>query len=335
MRHYTDVKATDAEVVAKFYELLNQKAVCDYFGYKSNSQIQTILKRNGIDVKKVREEVRLKRYKEYRDKGMTYDQIARLEGLSKDRVKHYCQHNNLGYSEDEIYKSRLKGAFKPSVNWQDRLDEIYGVGNRELIKVERQADGESVITNRCTKCGVLHTASSVQLRRREEHIRTCISCQKIETERRKRNESLDRQEAAERERRHNRKIVQLAFPMCTKCGMLVPKGHTVCEECKHDSLKENYRKKDIKRRAKLREVKRDKDITLRKLYERDNGICYLCGRVCEWSDSEYIDGAFVVGGSYPTVEHIKPISLGGTDTWDNIKLACHYCNSKKGNRIAI
>lgn len=335
MRHYTDVKASDAEVVAKFYELLNQRAVCDYFGYKSDSQIQTILKRNRIDVKKVKEEVKLKRYKEYRDKGMTYDQIARLEGLSKSRVKNYCRHNNLGYSESEIYKAELKGSFKPFVNWQDKLDEIYGVGNRELVKVERQADGESVITNRCIKCGKVQTITSMQLRHRKGHIRTCISCRTIETERRKRNEALDRQEAKEQEKRHNRKIVQLAFPMCIKCGQLVPKGHTVCDKCKREVKKENYRQKDIRRRSKLLKVRRDRDINLRKLYDRDNGICYICGKVCDFNDSKYVDGVFIVGNNYPTVEHIKPISLGGSDTWDNIKLACLYCNSKKGNREAV
>ena len=270
-----------------------------------------------------------------RSEGYSYADIAKITGRDRKSVRITCERLGLRMSECEAKEAKSKGAFKPFVNWQDKLDEAYGRGNRELINVERHPDGESVITNRCIICGEVQTITSIQLRHRKGHIRKCISCQKIETERRKRNEALDRQEATERERRHNRKIVQLAFPMCTKCGMLVPKGHAVCEECKHDRLKENYRKKDIKRRAKLREVKRDKDITLRKLYERDNGICYLCGRVCEWNDSEYIDGAFVVGGSYPTVEHIKPLSLGGTDTWDNIKLACHYCNSKKGNRIAI
>lgn len=335
MRHYTDVKATDAEVVTKFYELLNQKAVCEYFGYKSNSQVQTVLKRNGVDVKKVREEVRFKRYKEYRDQGMTYDQIARLEGLSKERVKDYCNDNGLGYNDEERIEAHKASAFQPFVNWQDKLDEVYGVGNRELIKVERQVGGESVITNRCIKCGKAQTITSIQLRHKKGHIRTCISCRTIKTERRKRNEALDRQEARERERRHNRKIVQLAFPMCTKCGQIIPRGFKVCESCKQDTLRENYRKADIVRRSRLDNVIKDKDITLKKLYERDNGVCYICGRVCDWNDSEFKDGVFIVGRNYPTIEHLKPLSKGGSHTWNNIKLACLSCNSKKYNREAV
>lgn len=335
MKKYTDVKATDAEVIAKFNELLSQVEVSKFFGYKSSSHVQKILVRNGIDTKKLKEEARFKLYKEYRDQGMTYDQIARLEGLSKDRVKQYCLDNGFGYSENEIYKSRLKGSFKPSVNWQDKLDKAYGTGNRELIKVDRQSDGESIITNRCVKCGEVQTISSVHLRQERDHFRKCISCQKIETERRRRNELLDLKEARERKRRHNRKIVQLALSLCTKCGLLVPKGHTVCEECKKQTNKELWRKADIKRRSRLNNCIKDKDITLKKLYERDNGVCYLCGRVCEWTDCQWRDGVFIVGRNYPTIEHLKPLSMGGTHTWSNIKLACLSCNSKKYNREAV
>ncbi len=283
---------------------------------------------------------RISLYASLRSQGLTYEDIAKKTGTSKEMVERICRDNGLGYSEEErkrIYLNSAKynkSCYKPSVNWQERVDKHYnGSGITEVLSVDRVNNGESRITIKCTTCGNVKTLFSSTLRK--SHNGYCDICRKSENEKRLLNERLDRQEAKGREKRHNRKIIQLSLPMCTKCGMLIPKGHTVCEVCKHDKLKENYRKKDVKRRAKLREVKRDKDITLRKLYERDNGICYLCGRVCEWSDSEYIDGAFVVGGSYPTVEHIKPISFGGTDTWDNIKLACHYCNSKKGNRIAI
>lgn len=31
------------------------------------------------------------------------------------------------------------------------------------------------------------------------------------------------------------------------------------------------------------------------------------------------------------MDHKKPISKGGSHTWDNIQLAHHVCNSRKGN----
>lgn len=335
MRHYTDVKATDEEVIAKFNELLSQVEVSKYFGYKSSTQIQKILVRNGINTKKLKEKVRFKRYKEYRNQGMTYDQIARLEGLSKERVKKYCNDNGLGYNDEERIEARKATDFQPYVNWQDKLDQAYGKGNRELVKVERGSGGESTITNKCVKCGEVQTISSVRLRHKRVYFSKCISCQKIETESRRRNELLDLQEAKAREKRHNRKIVQLAFPMCIKCGQLVPKGHSVCEECKKETNRELWRKGDIVRRSRLDDVIKDKDITLKKLYERDNGVCYICGKVCDWDDSEWKDGVFIVGRNYPTIEHLKPLSKGGNHTWNNIKLACLSCNSKKGSREAV
>ena len=35
-----------------------------------------------------------------------------------------------------------------------------------------------------------------------------------------------------------------------------------------------------------------------------------------------------------TIEHIVPVSKGGTHTWDNVTLACWRCNIARGNRDA-
>lgn len=34
-----------------------------------------------------------------------------------------------------------------------------------------------------------------------------------------------------------------------------------------------------------------------------------------------------------TIDHIKPISKGGENTFDNVTIACRSCNSRKGNKI--
>ena len=116
------------------------------------------------------------------------------------------------------------------------------------------------------------------------------------------------------------------------------------KEIEHNRLarwKENnpdkYQANKNYQRALRRGVEKqgDKDITLKKLYDRDKGICKLCGIKCDWTDIKINDNNSIVGGAYPSIDHIKPISRGGSHTWDNVQLAHHRCNSIKKDKGAI
>lgn len=56
--------------------------------------------------------------------------------------------------------------------------------------------------------------------------------------------------------------------------------------------------------------------------QRANGLCEYCHADEHW---QFI--AF-------TVDHIQPVSLGGSDALDNLALACRNCNERRGNRIS-
>lgn len=73
----------------------------------------------------------------------------------------------------------------------------------------------------------------------------------------------------------------------------------------------------------------DRSITLKELIKRDGGICQLCGKPTDGSDIN--DGH--IGKRYPTLDHIVPLSKGGTHTWDNVQLAHMSCNARKCDRI--
>ena len=89
------------------------------------------------------------------------------------------------------------------------------------------------------------------------------------------------------------------------------------------------RKTDKRRMRSSKAYK--KDIPLRKLYQRDGGTCYLCGRATSFDDyTVNVDGYVVLGESYPTRDHVVPLAAGGEHTWENVKLACFKCNSLKG-----
>ena len=56
-----------------------------------------------------------------------------------------------------------------------------------------------------------------------------------------------------------------------------------------------------------------------KLYVDQYGICRKCHVNEKYKSMD--------------VDHIKPISKGGTNNIDNLQLLCRYCNVKKGNKF--
>ncbi|NJL91914.1 MAG: HNH endonuclease [Coleofasciculaceae cyanobacterium SM2_1_6] len=51
--------------------------------------------------------------------------------------------------------------------------------------------------------------------------------------------------------------------------------------------------------------------------ERANGLCEYCHAIEKWQFVQF------------TIDHILPISQGGTDELDNLALACFHCNRQK------
>lgn len=68
----------------------------------------------------------------------------------------------------------------------------------------------------------------------------------------------------------------------------------------------------------LKDPKRTFDDAQRQvIYRRDNGICQICGKKCEWNDWE--------------ADHIIPWSKGGKTEIENGQVLCIACNSKKSD----
>lgn len=70
----------------------------------------------------------------------------------------------------------------------------------------------------------------------------------------------------------------------------------------------------------------DRDITIERLMKRDGERCYLCGDAVLF-DLHYLDP------KYPTIEHVLAIKNGGTHSWDNVKVACRDCNTRKSTTM--
>lgn len=119
---------------------------------------------------------------------------------------------------------------------------------------------------------------------------------------------------------------------CKICGAsfycLDTESKATCSKECSNKLKHSSRDKRIPSDQKV------DNILLPRLFNRDRGICYLCGAVCDWDDWRVADsGNKYPGDSYPTIDHVVPISLGGLDSWENVRLACWKCNHEKGASI--
>lgn len=100
----------------------------------------------------------------------------------------------------------------------------------------------------------------------------------------------------------------------------------------YDNCKRIYLNRRHEKRISA-EQRIDKDITLRKLFVRDNGLCQICNRKCDWNDKNSTDKTIVCGDSYPSIDHIIPIALGGLHSWDNVQLLCRKCNYMKSDKL--
>lgn len=133
------------------------------------------------------------------------------------------------------------------------------------------------------------------------------------------------EERAERKRRE--KEARKIHGTCCVCGKpfetFNPAQKTCSKECGR-KLQNAHKDKRIPKEQII-----DKDITLEALYKRDSGVCYLCGKKCDWNDKQYGH----VGPKYPTIEHIVPISRGGLHSWDNVRLAHFECNCNKSDDL--
>lgn len=121
---------------------------------------------------------------------------------------------------------------------------------------------------------------------------------------------------------------------CEECGAMFYDPHPNTLTCSSKCGRKR-RNRVIKYNNKNRINKHnlvDKDISLKRLYKRDKGNCYLCGEPCNYDDKVVTkEGHYIVGRTYPSIDHVEPLSKGGKHSWNNVKLAHHYCNTLKND----
>ena len=89
--------------------------------------------------------------------------------------------------------------------------------------------------------------------------------------------------------------------------------------------KESQREQRRIRRARQKNAYVSR-VSTKKIYERDKGICQICGKPIDLKCKPPHPMSL-------SIDHIIPLSLGGTHQPSNVQIAHMICNATKGNRI--
>lgn len=273
-------------------------------------------------------------------------------GTSFDgRKRKYCS-RECGYSS---YKDKMRMEYigkreqqcvvcgKPLPKFKTRYCSD-GCSRQAEIAKRGNSEAHGILTKTCVICGKeFSTYKSRQ--------KTCSTeCSKIRSNKlsnvlakKKRHEAggrtreeiheeaIKRKEAAEKKKAENI-AYWLEFSerrVCECCGKEYIAHYPTSKYCS-DKCSRHVSKEKRKYAGCLV----DSDITLRRLAQRDDNICQICGLMVDWSDKMKAKGTVICGPMYPSIDHICPISKGGMHAWDNVQLVHRKCNSYKRDSIA-
>lgn len=276
---------------------------------------------------------------ERRRANVSMNDIAVEFGLTLGAVSSVCRSLGLGGK-----RSTKVATYHPRTLTQEKLD---AEEERRRKVVAERCKGFSYVGNytgsegtadiQCNTCGAILTRSWITIRHiggKSANVR-CDNCERIAREQRKQEREAERvrvnvREQFVRDARKLKRQTQVAMRKCSECESLffTANAHQkFCSlECQQRSI--NRKSKD-KRLQKIKERYIDSDITWQKLYEKEHGICYLCGKPVDINDYEYRGETFIAGNNYPSIDHVVALSKGGTHSWDNVRLAHRLCNSLK------
>lgn len=282
--------------------------------------------------------------KSMREDKKGYTDIAKELGCSKDRVKGYCQRNGLGG-----FKSAFENQWGDKTQREEYFREQFELLNPNFKYHSEYKGSEDYFKCECRICGHVQDKHADCGRPSRQHKELqCDKCNNIANGRKMVIELLNRLLKVRQKERDNEirleteSLKRIAnnhkhYLECKECGRMYFSNReriTCSERC---SNKRGNRISEIRRRKRIVENGRvDWNISIGRLIKRDGDNCYLCGEKVDIGDY-YIrgDNIFIAGNKYPSVDHLIPISKGGTHTWDNVKLAHRDCNSSKSNNTTV
>ena len=262
--------------------------------------------------------------KEYKAEGHTSKETAERFNVSADYVRRLC----VGIAPQGYGPGRVKDDNDVADFISERIPGFEYVGSYT------GCDGSANI--KCKKCGAEFTRSMITIRKGNVRCRYCeqqrIKHKKeIKTAQRKERDQLREEKKREAERRAEEKKKK-QIHNCPVCGQTTTRRVYCSESC---ARKASNKRGEVRRQRLISGALIDKDITVKGLFMRDAGRCYICGEQCNVNDFTINGNTFIAGNDYPSIDHVKPLNKGGVHSWDNVKLAHRRCNSLKSDKIVV
>lgn len=117
------------------------------------------------------------------------------------------------------------------------------------------------------------------------------------------------------------------FRACIGCGDSFLQSARWQQRCAPDCVTPAERRQRREQRARRRAIERGAEadrIDPFVVFARDGWTCQICGA----ETPRRLRGQMV--SRAPELDHIIPLALGGTHTWNNVQCACRECNGRKG-----
>lgn len=254
---------------------------------------------------------------EYRKKGHLVRECCEHFGVKDSYVYMACRGISFNWRYD--VESMVAASRRQRKKRADEQTAIRMIGRKtpQFEYISGYSGDGCFIYLKCKICGKTTRKSYESIKHGCARCENCYA-EELKLQREQRIE--DKKKEKLRQKRLGKEYAQMQMKVCPTCGRVFIGGKVYCSaKCRRHNkwmLKDGYR--DL--------------FPLEEVYAKDNGVCYICGRQCDWNDYTIKNGVKIYGNGYPSRDHVVPKSKGGANEWENIRLACRYCNSVKGDR---
>lgn len=271
--------------------------------------------------------IRNERVKAYHE-NHSLSECAAAFGLSEITVKHICAEHGIHHNQ---YTKNPSDSLA-------KVKEIISVYGFEYI--DGYTDRDHSVRVCCKICGREQDRSYQSFRTGIVKCSFCLRRKKDEIKQRKFREKENKRlqarlEQEKRSREKEEEKIKRLTHICVVCGKVFVGSSIRSRYCSSDCQQAGTSAlHEARKRIRDKRISDgDRGISIRGLIERDGDSCYLCGKQIDLNDFCIENGYFIAGNRYPSIEHVVPLVKGGEHSWNNVRLACRLCNSRKGAAV--